>query len=55
MKPLELTQDIVKLALERGATDAECTLAEGEEFSVSVRLAMSHELVKSIGRAIGLP
>ena len=30
--------EIVKRALEAGATDAECTIAEGDEFSANVRM-----------------
>ena len=54
MKPLELTQDIVKMALEQGATDAECTIAEGEEFSVSVRLGDIEKLQEATSRSAGL-
>ena len=35
---VELAADIVKRALARGATDAECTISEGDEFSASVRM-----------------
>ena len=35
---LDLARDIVKRALAAGATDAECTVAEGEEFSANVRM-----------------
>ena len=34
----ELANQVVRLALEGGATGAECTLAEGEEFSAQVRM-----------------
>ncbi|MBY0504385.1 MAG: TldD/PmbA family protein [Bryobacteraceae bacterium] len=54
MKPLELTKEIVRLALELGATDAECTLAEGEEFSVSVRLGDIEKLQEAASRSAGL-
>ena len=54
MNPLEMTQDVVKLALELGATDAECTLAEGEEFSVSVRLGDIEKLQEATSRSAGL-
>ena len=54
MKPLELTQEVGKLALELGATDAECTLAEGEEFSVSVRVGDIEKLQEATSRSAGL-
>jgi predicted Zn-dependent protease len=34
----DLATQVVRQALERGATDAECTFAEGEEFSAQVRM-----------------
>ena len=34
----ELARQAIRLAQERGATDSECTLAEGEEFSAMVRM-----------------
>ena len=34
----ELTIDMVKQALAAGASDAECTIAEGEEFSANTRM-----------------
>ena len=34
----EIAQTAIKQALERGATDAECTISEGQEFSASVRM-----------------
>ena len=38
---LELAQELVKRALDAGATDAECTIAEGEEFSANVRMLVA--------------
>ena len=38
MLDAELARQAVRLALVRGATDAECTLAEGQEFSAQVRM-----------------
>ena len=50
----ELAARAVRLALERGASDAECTLAEGEEFSALVRMR-SLEMLKDAGsRGAGL-
>lgn len=54
MQPLELVQQIVQQALAAGATDAECTLAEGEEFSVNVRLGDIDKLQEAASRSAGL-
>ena len=54
MSPLELTQQVVALALAQGATDAECTIAEGEEFSVSVRMGDIEKLQEATSRSAGL-
>jgi PmbA protein len=51
---LELAQDIVKRALAGGATDAECTIAEGEEFSASVRMRELENLKEAGSRGAGL-
>jgi PmbA protein len=50
----ELAQEIVRMALAAGATDAECTIAEGEEFSASVRLREIEKLTEAGSRAAGL-
>jgi len=50
----ELAQEIVKRALEAGASDAECTLAEGDEFSASVRMRELENLKEAGSRAVGL-
>jgi hypothetical protein len=34
----ELARDVVRMALDAGASDAECTISEGEEFSSNVRM-----------------
>jgi PmbA protein len=44
----ELASKAVRLALDRGASDAECTLSEGEEFSAGVRMR-SLETLKDAG------
>jgi len=44
----------VKLALERGASDAECTIAEGEEFSAHVRMRELEQLKDAGSRRAGL-
>ena len=50
----ELATEIIRLALDRGATDAECTLAEGEEFSALVRMRSLEKLKDAGSRAAGL-
>lgn len=44
----------VALAIERGATGAECTLADGDEFSATVRLGEVETLKEAGSRAAGL-
>lgn len=50
----ELAAGIVKLALERGASDAECTIAEGDEFSANVRMGEVETLKEAGSRGAGL-
>jgi len=50
----DLAQQAVRLAMERGATDAECTLAEGEEFSAQVRMRALETLKDAGSRRVGL-
>lgn len=50
----QLAQDAVKLALERGASDAECTLAEGDEFTAQVRMRALETLKDAGSRQAGL-
>src|SRR5882757_9213614 len=54
MELLELAQDIVKRAQAAGASDAECTIAEGEEFSVNVRMREVENLKEAGSRGAGL-
>ena len=51
---LDLANRVVREALDRGATDAECTAAEGEEFSVEVRMREIESLKEAGSRAVGL-
>jgi len=51
---LELAQSIVKKALATGASDAECTIAEGDEFSASVRMREVESLKEAGSRGAGL-
>jgi PmbA protein len=50
----DLATQIIRLARDRGATDAECTLAEGEEFSALVRMRSLERLKDAGSRAAGL-
>jgi PmbA protein len=54
MIDVELAQRAVKLALDGGATDAECTLSEGDEFSAQVRMRSLESLQDSAGRGAGI-
>ncbi|MEX2261958.1 MAG: metallopeptidase TldD-related protein [Bryobacteraceae bacterium] len=46
--------DIVKRAMAAGATDAECAIAEGEEFSAGVRMREVETLKEAGSRTVGL-
>lgn len=50
----ELAEQVVRMALERGATGAECTITEGEEFSASVRMRELENLKEAGARAAGV-
>ena len=50
----EIAQTAIKQALDRGATDAECTISEGQEFSASVRMGEVETLKEAGSRAAGL-
>ncbi len=49
-----LTADVVALAVKAGATDAEVTAREGDEFSVNVRMGEVETLKESGSRGLGL-
>ena len=51
---LELARDIVKRAQAAGASDAECTIAEGEEFAANVRMREVENLKEAGSRGAGL-
>src|ERR1700679_38832 len=51
---MELANDVVKRALAAGATDAECTIAEGEEFTANVRMREVESLKEAGSRGAGL-
>ncbi|HEX4278725.1 MAG TPA: TldD/PmbA family protein [Bryobacteraceae bacterium] len=50
----ELARDIVKQAVGSGATDAECTISEGDEFSANVRMGELETLKEAGSRGAGL-
>jgi PmbA protein len=50
----ELADEVVRLARERGAADAECTIAEGEEFSANLRMREVESIKQAGSRAAGL-
>ncbi len=49
-----MAAEIVQQALAAGATDAECTISEGDEFSANVRLREVETLKEAGSRAAGL-
>src|SRR5215472_1349008 len=49
-----LATDVVKRAVEAGASDAEVVVREGDEFSVNVRMGQVETLKESGSRALGL-
>ncbi|HEY7390094.1 MAG TPA: metallopeptidase TldD-related protein [Bryobacteraceae bacterium] len=51
---IELAHDVIKRALDAGATDAECTVAEGEEFSANVRMRELESLKQAGSRGLGV-
>src|SRR5512133_420356 len=50
----ELASDIVRRAMEGGASAAECVVREGDEFSTVVRLGQVETLKESGSRAVGV-
>jgi PmbA protein len=50
----ELAGDVVKRALNAGASDAECTISEGDEFSANVRMRELENLKEAGSRGAGL-
>lgn len=51
---LEMANDAVRMAIARGATDAECTIGEGDEFSAEVRMREVESLKEAGSRGMGL-
>jgi PmbA protein len=55
MSDLEnIASDAVKLALASGATDAECTIMEGDEFSAAIRMREVESLKEAGSRGAGI-
>ncbi len=50
----EIAQTTIKQALDAGATDAECTISDGAEFSANVRMGELETLKEAGSRAAGL-
>src|SRR5579862_8193270 len=50
----DLAQDIVRRAMQGGATAAECVVREGDEFSTLVRLGQVETLKESGSKSIGV-
>jgi len=50
----ELATQAIRMALARGANDAECTISEGEEFTASVRMRSLETLKDAGSRGAGL-
>src|SRR5256885_13728307 len=50
----ELAQDIVRRAMQHGASAAECVVREGDEFSTVVRLGQVETLKEAGSRSIGV-
>lgn len=51
---MELAADVIRRAGAAGATDAECTISEGDEFSANVRMREVESLKEAGSRAAGL-
>lgn len=49
-----IAKAVVRMALDRGATGAECTVSEGDEFNVDVRLGQVESLKEAGSRGVGL-
>jgi PmbA protein len=50
----EIARDVIKQAVAAGASDAECTIAEGDEFSANVRMGELETLKEAGSRGAGL-
>jgi PmbA protein len=50
----EIARNVVRQALDAGASDAECTISEGDEFSANVRMGELETLKEAGSRGAGL-
>jgi PmbA protein len=50
----EIAQSAIRQALQKGASDAECTISEGQEFSANVRMGEVETLKEAGSRGAGL-
>ena len=50
----DIARDAIRRALDSGATDAECTISEGSEFSANVRMGELETLKEAGSRGAGL-
>jgi predicted Zn-dependent protease len=51
---LDLARQVIRLALDKGAQDAECTLAEGSQFSTTIRMREVETLEEAGSRSAGV-
>ena len=49
-----LAQDVIRMAQQRGVSGAECTIAEGEEFTANLRMREVESIKQAGSRAAGL-
>jgi PmbA protein len=54
LRLLDIAAGAVEKAIARGATGAECTLSEGDEFSATVRMSEVETLKEAGSRAAGI-
>jgi PmbA protein len=50
----QIAEDAIRQAIALGATDAECTISEGDEFSANVRMGELETLKEAGSRGVGL-
>ena len=50
----QIARDVVRQAMGSGASSAECTIAEGQEFSVNVRMREVETLKEAGSRGAGV-
>ena len=51
---MELARDVVRRCLDAGASDAECTISEGDEFSANIRMREIESVKEAGSRGMGL-